>query len=92
MLLSVPSKKVSPVGLVADVDQDGRTLGDDLIAVDEVGKVGRWVDCKMLGLVLLEPLVLVVLIVEDLVVGEGSVLKEESDAFCESPDGPVADD
>jgi hypothetical protein len=53
---------------VTNIDDDSSALGDEVVAVDEIREVGSGVLKKVLGLVDFEPLVLVALLVEDLLV------------------------
>jgi hypothetical protein len=53
---------------VTNIDDDSSALGDEVVAIDEIGEIGCGVLEEVLGLVDFEPLVLVALLVEDLLV------------------------
>jgi hypothetical protein len=81
LFFCIPAEQVESVGPVAEIDADGSAFGDDLVAIDEIGKVDGGIAGKQLRLVHLEPLVFVVLLVEDLLVLQSEILELQSDAF-----------
>ena len=88
-LLRISSQKVDSSALVADVDEDGITLRDNLVSVDEVGKSDGWVFLDQLDLIFLEPLVGGFRGVDNLGVWYFAVFHEMSDPLSHPPDAPI---
>ena len=77
--------------LVAEMHDDGVALGDDFVAIEQIGQGEGWVPLEQFGFVLIEPLgPSLSTLVSDFAVGNAKVLEDLPDALRESPDSPVA--